>query len=189
MKKPKLSFNSPVVLIFALISFIALVLNYVTAGQSNVVFFMTRHTPLTSPLTFVRFFTHVLGHGGFEHYIGNMAYLLLLGPMLEEKYGSTKILGVIVLTAFITGVISYIIFPNIALCGASGVVFAFILLTSFTSFKAGDIPVTVILVALIYIGQQVYEGIFLRDNISNFSHVLGGIVGAVIGYNWNKKKG
>ena len=64
-----------------------------------------------------------------------MSYLLLLGPMLEEKYGSKKIIEVIVITALITGVINYVFFWNVALCGASGVVFAFILLTSFTSFK------------------------------------------------------
>ena len=42
----------------------------------------------------------------------------------------------------------------------------FIMMTSFTSFKEGEIPLTVILVAVIYIGQQVYEGLFVQDNIS-----------------------
>jgi GlpG protein len=75
----------------------------------------------------------------------------------------------------------------VALCGASGVVFAFILLTSFTSFKNGEIPLTFILVAIVFIGQQVYEGVFLEDDISNMSHILGGIVGAIVGYKLNKK--
>ena len=59
--------------------------------------------------------------------------------------------------------------------------------SSFTSFKSGEIPVTFILVAVIFIGQQVVEGVFVRDNISNTSHILGGIVGSAIGYNLNKK--
>ena len=60
-------------------------------------------------------------------------------------------------------------------------------MTSFTSFKEGEIPLTVILVAVIFIGQQIYEGIFVADNISNMAHIVGGIVGAVAGYTLNKK--
>lgn len=188
MMKRRITFNSPVVLSFVIISFGAMVLNYLTAGVSNRLLFMTYHSSLASPLTYVRFFTHVLGHQGWSHYIGNMMYLLLLGPMLEEKYGSRAIIEVILITGLVTGIVTWLIFPNIALCGASGVVFAFIMMTSFTSFKEGEIPVTVILVAVIYIGQQIYEGLFVQDNISNMAHILGGIVGAVAGYTLNKKQ-
>jgi GlpG protein len=151
---------------------------------------MTYRSSLTNPLTYVRFFTHVLGHNGWAHFIGNMSYILLLGPMLEEKYGGAKILEVIGITALVTGIVNFIFFPSVALCGASGVVFAFILLVSFTNVREGEIPVSVILVALIFIGQQVYEGLFVQDNVSNLSHILGGIVGAVVGYRLNvgKKK-
>ncbi len=187
MKKLKITFNSPIVLGFVFISFAVLVLGYVTGGMSNQLLFMTYHSSLASPLTYVRFFTYVLGHSGWEHYIGNASYILLLGPMLEEKYSSKRILQVILITAVVTGLVNYILFLNVALCGASGVVFAFILLTSFTSFKNGEIPLTFILVAFIFIGQQVYEGIFIQDNISNMSHILGGIIGAIIGYKLNKK--
>jgi len=187
-KKRRITFNSPVVLSFVIISFGAMVLNYLTAGMSNRLLFMTYHSSLASPLTYVRFFTHVLGHSGWSHYIGNMMYLLLLGPMLEEKYGSRTIIEVILITGLVTGLVTWILFPSIALCGASGVVFAFIMMTSFTSFKEGEIPLTVILVAVIYIGQQVYEGLFVQDNISNMGHILGGIVGAVAGYTLNKKQ-
>jgi GlpG protein len=187
MKKFKITFNSPVVLGFIFLSLAVLILGFVTMGRSNELLFMTYHSALTNPFTYIRFFTHVFGHGGWEHYIGNAAYILLLGPMLEEKYGSKRILQVILITALITGLMNYILFPNVALCGASGVVFAFILLTSFTSFKNGEIPLTFILVAVIFLGQQVYEGVFLQDNISNLSHVLGGIIGSIVGYRLNKK--
>ena len=185
--KKRITFNSPVILAFVFISFGAMAANYLTMGASNKLLFMTYHSSLASPLTYVRFFTHVLGHAGWSHYISNMMYILLLGPMLEEKYGSAKILEVILTTALVTALVNYFLFPGIALCGASGVVFAFILLTSFTGFNEGEIPLTVILVAVIFIGQQVYEGIFLQDNVSNLSHIIGGIVGAVIGYQLNKR--
>ncbi len=187
MKKFKITFNSPVVLGFIFTSLAVLILGFATGGITNQLLFMTYHSSLLSPMTYVRFFTHVLGHGGWEHYIGNAAYILLLGPMLEEKYGSKRILQVILITAFVTGVVNYVLFWNVALCGASGVVFAFILLTSFTSFKNGEIPLTFILVAIVFLGQQVYEGVFLQDNISNLSHVVGGIIGSFVGYKLNKR--
>ncbi len=188
MKKFKITFNSPVVLGFIFISLAVLVLGIATLGTSNELLFMTYHSSLANPLTYVRFFTHVLGHSGWAHYIGNASYILLLGPMLEEKYGSGKILQVILITAAVTGIVNYLLFWNVALCGASGVVFAFILLTSFTSFKNGEIPLTFILVAIVFIGQQVYEGLFLQDDISNLSHIIGGVIGAVVGYRLNKKR-
>ena len=186
-RKFKITFNSPVTLSFTAICFFVMILNYITAGASNRLFFITYHSSLSSGFTYIRFFTHVLGHSGWQHFIGNMSYILLLGPLLEEKHGSKKIVIVICVTAFVTGIINYIFFWKIALCGASGVVFAFILLASFTNFKEGELPLTVILVAVIFIGQQVYEGIFVQDNISNMAHIIGGIVGTVIGYNLNKK--
>ena len=186
-RKIKITFNAPVVLGFAVICFIATLLNYLTNGKSNQMIFMTYHSSLMSPLTYLRLFTHVFGNDGWQHFIGNIAYILLLGPMLEEKHGPMKIIEVIAVTALVTGVINYVFFWNTALCGASGVVFAFILMASFTSFREGEIPITFILVAAIYLGQQVYDGVVLDDNISNMVHVVGGIVGGILGLSLNKK--
>lgn len=188
-KKLKITFNAPVVLSLAAISFVATLLNYVTGGASGRVLFMTYHSPLSSPMTWIRAFTHIFGHADWTHLIGNMSYLLLLGPMLEEKYSSQTLAGVIAVTAVVTSVVNYIFFPGIALCGASGVVFAFILLSSFTEFREGEIPVTFILVAVFFLGQQIYDGITVQDNISNMAHIVGGIIGGLLGYGLNKKPG
>ena len=188
MRKLKITFNAPVVLTFVVICFIATILGIITQGRSTQAVFMTYHSSLKNPMTYIRFITHVFGHSGWGHFIGNASYLLLLGPMLEEKYGSDRIIIVIAITALATGLINYIFFGNVALCGASGVVFAFIVLASFTGFKAGEIPLTFILVVIIFIGQQVYEGIAIQDNISNMAHIVGGIIGACVGYGLNKEK-
>lgn len=183
----KISYNSPVVLTFVLLCLLVLLMSIGTHRRSTTLLFMTYHSSLFSPLTYLRFFTHVLGHSGWEHLIGNASYLLLLGPMLEEKYGSKTIVEIILMTALVTGIVNYIFFPSVALCGASGVVFSFILLSSFTGFREGEIPLTFILVVVIYIGQQIFQGITVNDNISNMAHIVGGIVGAVIGYGLNKR--
>ena len=184
----KIKFNSPLILGFVFLSLAAMILNIVTGGVSNRLVFMTYHSSLADPLTYVRFFGHALGHSSWQHFIGNMSYILLLGPMLEEKYGAKRLLFVMACTALVTGLVNYFFFPGIALCGASGIVFAFILMTSFTSFRKGEIPVTFILVAIVYLGQQVYDGLFIKDNISNMAHIVGGIVGAIFGYTMNRKK-
>ena len=185
--KYKITLNSPVILWFAGLCLAATLANYLTAGISNELLFMTYHSSLKSPMTYVRFFTHVLGHADWEHFMGNVMYILLLGPLLEEKYGGKRILQIIVVTALVTGLINYLFFWNVALCGASGVCFAFILLSSFTSFREKEIPLTVILVAAIFLGQQIYEGIAYQDQISNMAHIFGGIVGGMIGFVLNKK--
>lgn len=188
MKKTiKISYNAPVVLSFIFLCFGVLLLAKLTGGSSTRTFFMTYRSSLKNPLTYLRFFTHVLGHSGWGHLIGNATYLLLLGPMLEEKYGSETMLEIIGITAFVTGLVNFILFPHTALCGASGVVFAFIILVSFTGFKDGEIPLTFLLIAVIYIGQQIYEGVAFSDNISNTTHIVGGFVGAAIGYILNKR--
>ena len=181
-KRLKVTFNAPAVLVFAIICLIALILSFITGGRSTRALFLTFRAPWSNPLTFVRMFTHVFGHSGWDHFFGNMSFILLLGPILEEKYGTKRIIVIMALTAFVTSLVHCFFMPDVGLCGASGVVFAFILLISFTSFKDGELPVTVILVAVIYIGKQVFEGIAVHDNISNLAHIIGGLVGAIVGY-------
>ena len=89
----KITINAPVTLAFVFLAFIVLLLGIVTGGASTQRLFMTYRASLLSPLTWLRFVTHVLGHSGWDHYVGNTAYIRLLGPMLEEKYGSDKILS------------------------------------------------------------------------------------------------
>lgn len=187
MKKFRITFNSPVVLWFSIMCFGVTLIDFLANGLLVSTLFMTYHSSLADPLTYIRFFTHVIGHDGWSHLFGNLMYILLLGPMIEEKYGSKVLIKVILIAAVATGVINYIFFPNTALCGASGVVFALIVLSSFTGFKSGEIPLTFILVAAIFLGQQIYEGIVKQDNISNMAHIIGGIVGGVNGFYLNKK--
>lgn len=186
--KLKISFNAPVILGFSAICFVALVASLLTKGGSNDLLFSVYHSSLLNPLTYVRFVGHIFGHAGWGHFMGNIMLILVVGPLLEEKYGSANMVFVMLTTALITGIVNYIFFRNIQLMGASGVVFALILLSSFTSIKEGTLPLTFILVAVIYIGQQVYEGIFVQNNTSNLTHILGGFVGAGLGYIMNKHK-
>lgn len=187
-KKLQLSFNAPVILGFTIVCFVVLVLDIITNGSTTNSFFSVYRSSLANPTTYIRFFGHVVGHAGWEHFMGNIMMILVVGPLLEEKYGSSNILFVILSTALVTGIVNFIFFPNVQLLGASGVVFAFILFSSLTSITEGKIPITFILVAIIYIGEQVYRGIFVNDNVANLTHIIGGLVGSGLGYIMNKYK-
>ena len=181
-RKIRISFNAPVVLGFSMLALAALLLDKATGGLTTDMLFSVYRAPLASPLTWLRFFGHVFGHAGWEHFMGNIMLILVIGPLLEEKYGSGAMLAVIAVTALVTGLLNFVLFPHVQLLGASGVVFALILLASFTSVKEGEIPLTFLLVAVIYIGGEIMDGIFIRDSVSNLSHIAGGAVGAVLGY-------
>lgn len=187
-KKLKISFNSPVILGFTFACFAALILNWLTADWANYYLFSVYRSSLLDPLTYLRFFTHTIGHAGWDHFCGNIMMILVIGPLLEEKYGSSNILFVILATAFITGLVQFVLFPGVRLLGASGVVFALILLSAFVNFKDGEIPVTLILVAVFYIGGQVYSGLTVQDNVSNLTHIIGGLTGGGLGFAMNKNK-
>ena len=120
-----ISFNSPVVLIFSLICLISLGLGVLTGGRTTTLFFSVYRSSLSDPLTYVRFIGHVFGHAGWDHLISNLMLLLIVGPMLEEKYGSVNLLFVILITAIVTGVVNFVFFPNIRLLGAQRRCFCF----------------------------------------------------------------
>ena len=185
MNRPtmKISYNGPVALTFALLSLLALVANHFTNGWANATLFSVyRCSLLADPLGFFRFFGHVLGHSGYAHYIGNMVLILVLGPNLEDRFGSWNVLWAILFTALVSGLVQFIFFPGTALLGASGIVFMMILLSSFGGVKNGTIPTTLILVAIFYLGGELWDAIFVRDNISQLTHIIGGLCGTVLGF-------
>ena len=135
---------------------------------------------LSNPISIFTMFSHVAGHGSMEHLLGNLTFVLLLGPIIEEKYGSRNTIIMILATAFITSILNAIFF-NTGLLGASGIVFMLILLVSFTNVKGGQITLTFILVALLFIGKEIIQSLN-TDQISQFAHVIGGICGSLFGF-------
>ena len=183
--KLRITLNAPFVLGFALACAVATLIIAIWP-ETGMKLFSTFGAPMGDPMMYLRLVTHILGHAGWAHLVGNMAYILLLGPALEEKYGWKSLLIVVLVTAVITGIAHNLLFPDTMLLGASGVVFAMILLTSFTEFQEGEIPLTFILVAAIYLGQQIWDGITVKDNISNLTHIIGGLIGSGAGYLMNR---
>ncbi len=182
-KKFRISYNSPVVLTLAVMSLAALFLGKITNGWTTHHLFSVYRSSLLNPLTYLRLFTHIIGHANLQHFVSNFTIILLVGPMIEEKYGSGNLAIMTALTALITGILHSIFFPNVALCGASGICFMLIMLSSFsTAKKEKGIPLTIILVAIFYIGGEIVTALTVHDNISQFGHIIGGICGGGFGY-------
>ena len=182
MRRIIIRFNAPVILTFAALSLIVLLLDGFTAGATTQRFFCVYRSSLSDPLTYVRMVGHVLGHSSYSHYMSNMLLLLLVGPQVEEKYGHGPTFWCILITAVVTGLVDFIFFPTTALLGASGIVFMMIVLSSFTEMNKDGIPVTLILVVVLYLGGELLNGLFKSDDISQLTHIVGGVCGLIFGF-------
>jgi GlpG protein len=175
----KLTFNAPFTIYFSIVALAV----YLLSGNINGV-----HEAFTLKGTFqpdslnwyVGLIGYPLAHANFQHLLGNFSIILLLGPILENKYGWKRLLIFSLITCFLTAIL-HIAFWDIGLLGASGIVFMFIILSSLMHIRENEIPITFILVTVLYLGQEVLAS-FQNDNISHFAHITGGLTGIYFGY-------
>jgi membrane associated rhomboid family serine protease len=181
----RIKYNAPTVLTFTFVSAAALLLS-----QTLLRFYPLEQWWFTVPgkgafnparfRCWITLVTHVAGHAGWTHLISNFAVILLIGPILEEYYGSRYLLIMILCTALVTGLLNILFFTT-GLMGASGVVFMMILLASFTNFTAGEIPLTFILILVLYLGREIFNS-FSSNDVSEFAHIVGGFTGSLFGF-------
>ena len=183
----KFQYNSPVIISFFLVSLVALILGWLSNGWTTAFLFPVYRSSFRDPFTYIRLVCHVLGHADLEHFFGNMLMFLVIGPPLEERYGSRVLLVGIFLTALVSGLLQVVLFPNSGLLGASGIVFMLIMLSSLSGMENGRIPVTLILVAVLYLGRELYSILFIKDDVANLMHIIGGMCGTAYGFLIGKK--
>ena len=180
----RIQYNSPVILTFSIVVVLIHVFSEFTSIDVSKHFF-TIYDPMSikDPIAYFRLFSHILGHASWSHLTGNLTFVLLLGPILEERYGSRTVLIMILATALITGFVHIAVplFDNMGLRGASGIVFMLIVLSSFVNVKRGTIPLTFILIAILYLGKEVVN-VLQNDNISQMAHIVGGALGSFFGF-------
>jgi membrane associated rhomboid family serine protease len=173
-------YNSTVTLSFFFISLVVLILDVLFAKIPRKVLFSTGHTSLLNPITYVRFFTHIFGHADWSHFSNNFMKILIVGPLIEEKYGSILLVIMIGITALITAVINRFLNKDTVVYGASGIAFMLIVLSAFSNFT-GKIPVTLVLIILFYVIDEIVH-LFKDDGVSHLSHIVGAICGGVFGF-------
>ncbi len=175
----KITFDSPVILIFSFLC-TGIYLLCSASPKLHGLFILQPEWDASSASWYFRLFSHSMGHKDLGHLMSNLPLLLLLGPIVEGRYGAKKLILMIITTAVVTAILQ-ITFFNHGLLGASGIVFMLILLVSAQNIKNKQLPLTFILVVIIYIGYEVM-GSFSDDNISHFAHIMGGIVGTIFAF-------
>jgi len=180
----KIKYNSPVILTYSILSICVLV--FCSKEVLAKYFSSPPHLSFFDPYFYIRLVSYIAGHGNLHHLIGNLMIILLVGPLLEEKYGSVKLLEMILITAVATGLLNAFLFSN-SLIGGSGIAFMMILLGSFSNIRSKEIPLTFIVITVLFIGSEVISSLKI-DQISQFSHLAGGFIGAGYGFIRNKNK-
>ncbi len=178
----RISYNAPFTLTFAFICVGVFILDQITGGR--LIFHLFSVQPSMSwanPVSFIRLITHVFGHISAEHLVFNLAIILLLGPMLEQKYGLSTLIILSVVVAAATGAFTALLLPY-GLLGASGIAFLLIILGSYTRARSGAVPLTFIVVAVLFLGNEIWQSFTRDDNIAHFAHIIGGLVGGLYGH-------
>jgi membrane associated rhomboid family serine protease len=181
----RIRYNAPVILTFTLLAAAVLVVNQFVPGFAQTWFVCPARLTDAGVLDYLRLFIYPLGHRGWLHLMSNFAFVLLIGPVLEEKYRSGPILLMLLVTALATGILNVLLF-NTGLMGASGIVFMLILLSSFTNIRSGEIRLTFILVVAVFLAKELLNA-FAEDDISQFAHLLGGFCGSLFGFLFTRR--
>ncbi len=175
------SYNSVVIISYFLICLLVLIIDTISKGKLNN-FLTTRRGSLLNPMTYIRLVTSGLCHKDWTHFRNNFVMILLVGPLLEEKYGSISMLEMIIITTIASSLVHLFIYENGAI-GASDNVYMMVVLCSIVNISQGKIPVTLILIFLFYVADEIIKQIFKRnDNIAHDSHIVGAICGFIFGY-------
>lgn len=176
-----IGYNSVVILTMFFISLIEVILNYATKGWVTQHIFSVERASLLNPLTYIRLVIHSLGHSDWGHFSRNYMKILLIGPLIEEKYGSVNLLIMIVITSLCVGIITFIK-GKIRVCGASDITFMLIILSSIVNISDNKIPLTFILIIIFFMIDEVIY-MFKKDtNVYHLGHLIGGICGAIFGF-------
>ncbi len=178
----KFDYNAPVILTYFFICLIILMIDKLCKGKFIATFFTTyKNDSLLNPLTYFKLISHSLGHTDWDHLYSNFIKILLIGPLIEEKYGSINLLIAMIITSLIIGIINKL-FGKGGILGASGVAYMLILLSSFVNMENGKIPITLTLIILFFVVDEVIK-LFRRkkDGVSHLGHITGAICGVVFG--------
>ena len=170
MAKKKFKFNlkiavdAPVTVSFALISVLLFLLDTLAfkgslsskifssptsaAGQAPFV--------LSNPLSYLKLVLYIFSDGSWSLLLSNLLFILLLGPAMEERYGSVVIGIMMIVSALFSGVLNAC-FCNVSLIGSCPLVFMMIFLNSFMSFSKKKLPLSFILIFFMYAAYEIMQ--------------------------------
>lgn len=175
------SYNSVVIISYFLICLTILILNNISKGKLNN-FLTIKKGSILNPMNYIRLITSGLCHKDWAHFRNNFIIILLIGPMLEEKYGSIELLEMLLITTTVTTVCHSLIHKSASI-GASDNVYMMVVLCSIVNIINGKIPITLVLIFLFYLADEIIKSLGKnKDNVAHDSHIIGAICGFIYGY-------
>ncbi|MCO5260845.1 MAG: rhomboid family intramembrane serine protease [Crocinitomicaceae bacterium] len=175
----KITFNSPFILGFTILASFILTLSYSIGGHLSILT-LNGNFDYQNWQFYMGLLLYPLSHSGISHLVSNFSVILLIGPILEKQMGWQKLLMISSVTTIVIGITHVIISDN-GLIGASGLVFLYIVLVSLSDANNKEIPLTFILVVMLFLGQEILAS-FKEDQISHLAHIGGGVMAILYKY-------
>lgn len=133
-----------------------------------------------------QFLTYMFTHATVSHFIFNMLSLYIFGTAVERRIGSREFILYYLLTGVLSGVASYAMFymanTNTVLLGASGAIYALLMLFSVlyprsVIYVFGLIPVQAPLLIILYFIIELISGLTAHDGVAHMTHLSGLVFG------------
>lgn len=192
MAKKKFKFNfvfdSPVTISFSLLSVLLFVLNCLAFKGTLDVKILSSPTTSAGPIPFMatqissylRLFLYAFGSQNFVGLLSNLLFLLMLGPVMEERYGSLVIGIMMAVSVLFSGVLNTC-FCETSLQGCMPIIFMMIFLNSFMSFSKKKIPVSFLVIFVFYIAREVFGKTF-SEIVGLIICITGGLCGSLFAF-------
>ena len=134
--------------------------------------------------------TSLLIHANLQHLIGNMIFLYVFGNTIEKELGSKKVISAFLAGGILSFLISIPVYGvETRMLGASAAIFtltAIVMLIKPLKFSWLFLMPQG-LIAILYFTYNVMASIYIRDqNIGYIAHIIGFMIGFLIGIKWSK---
>ena len=193
----KVAYDAPVTLTFVIICAIIFLLNMLMAkggkslGLENYLASPTTQTGVmpfipSAPVSYVRLLFYIFGSGAAGNAVAggasllftNLILIMLLGPAMEERYGSAIIGIMIFVSALFSGVLNAC-FCQTSLVGAVPVVSMMIFLNAFMSFSKKKFPLSFAAVMVLFVLLQIFSG---AGAVQIIICIAGGLCGSLFAF-------
>lgn len=185
----KVAYDAPVTLSFVIICAIIFLLNMLLAksgkaGGLEKIFASPTSQAGVLPfipsalVSYVRLFFYIFGAGDPSVMFTNLILIMLLGPAMEERYGSVIIGIMIFVAALFSGVLNAC-FSESSLVGSLPLVSMMIFLNAFMSFSKKKFPLSFAAVMVLFVLLQVFSG---TGAVQIIICIAGGLCGSLFAF-------
>ena len=189
----KVAYDAPVTLSFVIVCTIIFLLNLLLAksgkaeGLQSLLASPTNQGGVlpfipSSPVSYLRLLFYIFGAGGkavsASVMFTNLILIMLLGPAMEERYGSVIIGIMIFVSALFSGVLNAC-FCETSLVGAVPLVSMMIFLNAFMSFSKKKFPLSFGVVMVLFIVLQSVSGL---GAVKIIICIAGGLCGSLFAF-------